>query len=111
MTLYLTTSNSVSTGPLITYIPRPDILMVLHAPFIWRANTNDTVYGVGLTYPLRDNYSGGYIGSLPQFSLGYEIIPHLVISTSVAGFIGSSSIKNAGAKDSAFVLERLTFRF
>lgn len=111
MTLYLTTSNSVSTGPLITYIPRPDILMVLHAPFIWRANTNDTVYGVGLTYPLRDNYSGGYIGSLPQFSLGYEIIPHLVISTSVAGFIGSSSIKNAGAKDSTFVLERLTFRF
>lgn len=111
ITLYLTTSNSISTGPLITYIPRPDTLLVLHAPVIWRASTNDTIYGPGFTYPLRDNYSGGFIGALPQFSLGYEVIPHLVLSTNLAGFIGSNSIRKAGAKNSTFVFQRVTFRF
>lgn len=111
MTLYITTSNSINTGPLIVYTPIENLLLELHAPVIWRASTNDTVYGIGINYPLRDNYSGGFIGSIPQFTFAYEIIPHLVVSSSFAGFIGSSSIKDAGAKDSTFILNRMSFRF
>lgn len=111
MTLYLTTSNSVSTGPLITYNPTKKSLLKLHAPVLWRASTNDTIYGTGFTYPLRDNYSGGFIGSVPQFTFAYEIAPHLVLTNDIAGFIASNSLKRAGAQNSAFVMESLDFRF
>ncbi|CAK7193225.1 hypothetical protein COMNV_01439 [Commensalibacter sp. Nvir] len=111
MTLYLTTSNSISTGPFITYNPTPKTFVRFHAPVIWRASTNDTLYGIGFNYGLRDNYSGGFVGAMHQLSLAYAIAPHLVLSSEYAGFIGSSSIKRAGAKDGSFFMQTLDFRF
>ncbi|MUH05314.1 alginate export family protein [Commensalibacter melissae] len=111
MTLYLATSNTVSTGPLITYNPTKKALVKLHAPVIWRANTNDTIYGVGFNYPLRDNYSGGFVGAIPQFTLAYAIAPHLVLTGDFGGVLASQSIKKAGGNDSAFLMETLDFRF
>lgn len=111
MMLYLTSSNSISTGPLITYNPTKKSLIKLHAPVLWRANTNDTIYGTGFNYPIRDNYSGGFIGAVPQLTLSYAIAPHLVWTNDFAGFIGSHSIRQAGAKNGSFVMESLDFRF
>lgn len=111
MTLYMNLSNVISTGPLITYNPTPKTLLKLHAPVMWRASTNDTIYGIGINYPLRENFSGGFVGTSPQFTFAYAIAPHLVLTNDFAGFIGSKSIKNAGAKNGAFVMETLDFRF
>lgn len=111
MTLYLATNNTISTGPLITYNPTKKSLLKLHAPVLWRASTNDTVYGVGFNYPMRNNYSGGFIGSIPQVTLAYNIAPHLVLTNDFAGFLASRSIKKAGAKNGAFIMETLDFRF
>lgn len=111
MTLYIATSNTISTGPLITYNPTKKSLLKLHAPVLWRASTNDTIYGVGFNYPMRDNFSGGFIGSVPQLTLAYAIAPHLVWTNDFAGFLTSSSMKKAGAKDGAFLMETIDFRF
>ncbi len=111
MTLYLATSNTVSTGPLITYNPTKKSLVKLHAPVIWRANTNDTIYGVGFNYPLRDNFSGGFVGAIPQLTLAYAIAHHLILTGDFAGVLASRSIKKAGGANSAFLMETLDFRF
>ncbi|QNT78179.1 alginate export family protein [Entomobacter blattae] len=111
LTTTLTSTNVISTGPLISYNPTKGVFLKLHVPTFWRASTNDGLYSVGKIYSFRDNLQGGFVGSIPQFKVAWSFLPHFTWTHDFAGFIASHGVHKAGGKSSVFYMQTLDFSF
>ncbi|ARW49163.1 MULTISPECIES: alginate export family protein [Acetobacter] len=111
VTLALTSQNLIGVGPVITATPVPHLLLKLHVPVFWRESTQDAVYGTGKIYSWRNNLSGGFIGATPQTQIAWNFAPHWTWTHDIAGFVASNGMRQAGAKDGAFYMQTMEFKF
>ncbi|NHO34229.1 alginate export family protein [Acetobacter fallax] len=111
VTLALTSQNLIGVGPVISATPLPHVLLKLHVPFFWRESTQDAVYGTGKIYSWRNNLSGGFIGATPQTQVAWNFAPHWTWTHDIAGLVASRGMRNAGAKDGAFYMQTVEFKF
>lgn len=110
-TTYFAPSNLVSIAPGIEYTPSRSTLFRFKVPVLWRENTNDTVYGAGRIYSFRSKLVGGFIGSVPQATLGWRITQHLTWTHDLARYFASHAMQKAGASSGTYYLSTLAFRF
>ena len=111
ITTYIVEANLVSVAPVLEIAPVPALLVRIKVPILWRESTNDAVYGSGRIYGFRQNFSGGYIGTVPQVSAALKITRHLTWTNDVARMLASSQFAKAGAADSTYYLSTIDFRF
>ncbi|WP_419727909.1 alginate export family protein [Lichenicola sp.] len=111
MTTYITEANLVATSPVLEVAPIPRLFVRVKAPVLWRESTNDAVYGSGRIYSFRGNFSGGYIGTVPQMSAALKITRHLTWTNDVARFLASSQFQKAGAQNGTYYMSTVDFRF
>ncbi|MBV1825449.1 alginate export family protein, partial [Komagataeibacter oboediens] len=111
VTLALTSQNLVGIGPVITAAPLANLHLKLHVPVFWRESTQDAVYGTGKIYGWRNGLSGGFIGTTPQTQLAWNFAPHWTWTHDIAGFVASQGMHRAGAKDGAFYMQTMEFKF
>jgi hypothetical protein len=69
------------------------------------------VYGSGRIYPFRANYSGGFVGTVPQVNFAWRVTRHLTWSHDLARAFVSRSLQKAGASNGTYYLSTLAFRF
>ncbi|ATU73323.1 hypothetical protein SXCC_03521 [Gluconacetobacter sp. SXCC-1] len=111
VTLALTSQNLVGIGPVVTAAPLANLHLRLHVPVFWRESTQDAVYGTGRIYSWRNGLSGGFIGTTPQTQLAWNFAPHWTWTHDIAGFVASRGMRRAGAKDGAFYMQTMEFKF
>ncbi|MCG4261817.1 alginate export family protein [Acetobacter senegalensis] len=111
VTLALTSQNLIGVGPIIAAAPLANLHLKLHVPFFWRESTQDAVYGTGKIYSWRNGLSGGFIGATPQTQLAWNFAPHWTWTHDIAGFVASHGMHHAGAKDGAFYMQTMEFKF
>ena len=110
-TTYFAESNLVSIAPLIEITPSTGTLLRFRVPVLWRDSTDDAVYGSGRIYPFRANYSGGFVGTVPQVNFAWRVTRHLTWSHDLARAFVSRSLQKAGASNGTYYLSTLAFRF
>ena len=111
-TTYFAPGNLVNVAPTIEVTPADKTLLRLRVPVLWRETTNDTIYGSSnRIYPFRGNYSGGFVGTVPQANFAWRITPHLTWAQDFARYLAGHSIQRAGASNGTYYLSTLTFRF
>jgi hypothetical protein len=110
ITTYLGPQNAVSAGPVAEWKPWQAVTLRLHVPVFWRASTNDAVYGTNRVYSFRDIH-GGFIGTVPQATIGFNLTPHLSWAHDLAGVVMSDAMRRAGARSGGFYMQTLDFKF
>ena len=111
-TTYLQPANLIDVGPVFEIAPSRATLLRAKLPTFWRDSTNDAVYGSSnRIYGFRRNFSGGYVGFIPQANLAIRLSRHLVWTHDLARFIASRAIQRAGASSGTYYLSTLQFRF
>ncbi len=111
-TTYFAPGNLVNVAPTIEVTPLDKTLLRFRVPILWRETTNDTIYGSSSrVYPFRGNYSGGFVGTVPQFNFAWRITRHLTWTHDLARYFASRSIQKAGASNGTYYLSTLAFRF
>ena len=110
-TTYLAPSNLIDTGPVLELTTSRYTLVRLKVPVFWRDSTNDAVYGSSRTYTFRGNYSGGYVGTIPQATVAWRITRHLTWTNDLARLLASRALQKAGASDGTYYLSTLDLRF
>lgn len=110
-TTYFGESNLVSIAPLVEVTPSTTTLLRFRVPILWRDSTDDAVYASNKTYAYRANFSGGFVGTVPQVNFAWRITPHLTWNHDLARAFVSQSLQKAGASDGTYYLSTLAFRF
>ena len=111
VTTSLTSQNLVGVGPLVQTKPLPTLQLRLHVPFFWRESTQDALYGIGKVYAPRNGLHGGYIGTIPQFQVSWNFVPHWEWTHDIAGVLTSHSVQQAGLQSGVFYMQTLRFMF
>lgn len=111
VTLALTSQNLIGVGPVVTAAPFANLHLKLHVPVFWRESTQDAVYGTGKIYSYRNNLSGGFLGVTPQTQVAWNFAPHWTWTHDIAGFLASQGMHHAGARDGAFYMQTMEFKF
>ncbi|MCQ8279723.1 alginate export family protein [Acetobacteraceae bacterium KSS8] len=110
-TTYFGESNLISIAPTVEFTPSGTTLLRFRVPILWRDSTNDAVFSSGKAYAYRANFSGGFVGTVPQVNFGWRITHHLTWSHDLARAFVSRSLARAGASDGTYYLSTLSFRF
>lgn len=109
-TTYVAPSNLVSFSPVIRITPRNWLSLQFKSPILWRASTDDAVYGPSGAYA-STSFRGGLIGIVPQASLTMQLNRHLTWTQYGARFIGSDGLRAAGGKSGSYYQSSFVFRF
>lgn len=107
---YTGTSNLVALSPVIETDFSKYAVLRMKAPVLWRDHTNDAFYSPGGPYKFL-NYSGGYIGVVPQAMLSLRLSRHLRWNHDFARFFVSNGLRKAGASDGTYYLSTLSVVF
>ena len=107
---YTGTSNLVALSPVIETDFSKNAVLRVKAPVLWRDHTNDAFYSPGGPYKFL-NYSGGYIGVVPQAMLSLRLSRHLRWNHDFARFFVSNGLRKAGASDGTYYLSTLSVVF
>ena len=108
ITTYITGSNLVSVALLPKVAAVSALVLRFKVPVMWRESTDDAVYGASRVYGFRRSFSGGYIGTVSQWSAALRITRHLTWTNDVARFLAFSQLPKAGASDGPTIPRRST---
>lgn len=110
--LSLTSQNLIGVGPIANFTIRPTLHLKLHVPFFWRASTQDAVYdGNSKVYNWRNDLHGGFTGVMPYTQLSWNFAPHWAWTHDIEGILLSRGMRDVGAKEGAFYMQTLEFKF
>ncbi len=109
-TYYIGTSNVIAAAAKGDVMLGRNVLLKLKLPFYWRDSTNDAFYSPNFIYGFH-NFSGGYIGTIPQATLAVRFGRHLTWTQDLGRFFASTGVSRAGGSDATYYLSTFTFDF
>lgn len=112
VSLTLTSENLVGVGPVANFMILKNLGLKAHIPVFWRESTDDAVYNPNnKIFAARGGLHGGFIGTIPQTQLTWNFAPHWTWTHDIAGIVLSNSMRQNGAKNGAFYMQSLEFKF
>jgi hypothetical protein len=112
VSLTLTSENLVGVGPVANFRILKNLGLKAHIPVFWRESTDDAVYNPNnKIFAARGGLHGGFIGTIPQTQLTWNFAPHWTWTHDIAGIVLSNGMRQNGAKNGAFYMQSLEFKF
>jgi hypothetical protein len=108
----LAPQNFYNIEPEIRWRVTSKLDVALDWNFFWRLETDDAVYGRGLTpLPGTADANGRFVAHVPSLSLDYQWNRHVSLDLSYSHFFAGSVIRNAGGDDVRFLKMQLEWKF
>ncbi|MBX7487920.1 alginate export family protein [Qipengyuania sp. GH25] len=105
-------SNLIEGGPGINLNPAPKLSVQAYNRWYWRYSTDDIVYGRSFSPLLTTaDAEGSYIGMQPGMIARYQLGRNVNLMAQAAYFTPSDGMKQAGLKNSAWLLFETLFMF